>query len=148
MLRKLARMIEDEDYINRMSQSGKKWDMRIEDFLGNSMKSVASDNDKTRLRRVVEAIQTVYSQSNTAPIRHGLLVAFLYAAVETIRATNRNRPDSKSFSRRELAQAVLSGEPPVTIDLPKALRAGGRIARLFRGNVGYLFSLKAGTEHM
>jgi len=117
-------------------------------FFGKFNKSVASDNDKTGLRRVVEAIQTVYSQSDTAPIRHGLLVAFLYAAVETIRATNRNRPDSKSFSRRELAQAVLSGEPPVTIDLPKALRAGGRIARLFRGNVGYLFSLKAGTEHM
>lgn len=59
MLRKLARMIEDEDYINRMSQSGKKWDMRIEDFLGNSMKSVASDNDKTRLGRVVEAILSI-----------------------------------------------------------------------------------------
>ena len=148
MLRKLVNMVGDEDYMNSMSRSGKRWDMTIEDFLGDHIKRAASDSDEARLRRVVEAIQTVRSQGDTTSVRNGFLVAFLYAAVETIRAANRKRPDSKSFARQALAKIISSGEPKVDVDLPKALRTGRRIARFFRGNVCYLFCLKAGCEHM
>lgn len=125
-----------------MSRLGKRWEMTVEEFLGIPTKP-AESSDQSRLIRVIEAINIV-SQSDAASIRHGLLLAFLYALVETIRAANRNRPDSKAFSRRALADAI----SPINMNLQKALRAGGRIARLFGRDVGYLFSLRVGSDYM
>lgn len=148
MLRKLVHMIGDKDYINTMSHSGKTWNMTIEDFLGGPMRYMASYNEVSRLRRIFEAIQTVRSQKDTASVRYDLLLVSLHAAVETIRAANLNRPDPKSFSRRELTEAASSGELENSKDLSRAFRAGKRIARLFKRNAGILFSLKADAEYM
>lgn len=56
MLSKLVNMVGDENYMDRMSRSGKRWDMTIEDFFGNPINLATSENDETKLRHVVEAI--------------------------------------------------------------------------------------------
>lgn len=88
MLSKLVNMVGAENYMDCMSRSGKSWDMTIEDFLGNPINRTTSENDETKLRHVVEAIQTVRGQGDTTSVLNGFLLAFLHAAVETIRIGN------------------------------------------------------------
>ena len=147
-LSKLVNMIKDENHMNLMYRRGMRWDLKIEDLFENPINVMALEDDKTKFRRVVEVIQTVRTQSDIASVRNGFLLAFLHAAAATVRAANRNRPDSKSFARQALVQIISSGESKVDVVFPKAFRAGARLARVFESNIGYLFSLKAGSDYM
>jgi len=149
ILRKLVKMIEDHGFTEEMSESGKRWHQTVDTFFGDILTSDVLDNDQARLGRVVEAIDKNHNRNESGSVRHGLLMVFLHAAVHTIRAANRNQhAATKSFSTQALQRAISGESNNISTDLAKALRAGGRFARLFERNLGYLFSLKAGTKYM
>ncbi len=148
MLRDLVQKIQDR-CVNTLP-SAKIYDRTIESFFWSSTRSAESDKGEGRLRRINEAIQTVRTdKSDTACVRHCLLLVFLHVTVETLRAVNRNRRDPKPFAKRDLAGMVSSdGDSQIVLDLVKAYRAGERLARLFGRSIGYVFCLDAGAASM
>ena len=140
-------MIKDEDYMNIMSRSEKKWDMRIKDLLKNFVKSATLKHEDIKLTDVIEVIQTVCNQSDIAFIHRWFLVIFLHVAVKIIRDANKSWFNFKRFSRKALVQIIELNETQISEDFVKTLRADERIARLFKNNVNYVFSLKASIEY-
>lgn len=138
MVWKVVQMVEN-DRID-VECAGNMWDNTIESVLGTSVVSAEPDNEQSRLRHVEKAIQAVYAKSDSAFIRRCLFLLFMRATINTLQAADR---------KRQLL-GLCSGEyrSQVAAEFRKSYNAGGRFARLFGRNVGYVFFLKAGAASM